>query len=113
MRILDVSPRVCFPPERGSSVRTYNLLRHLALRHQIRQFSQARWNGLGARGATQEVQVSPSYLEWRYADPAASLLCEVSERAWVRAPVLSGAALRLRRPSLLLEFLRWADVVIV
>lgn len=113
MRILDVSPRVCFPPERGSSVRTYNLLRHLALRHEIRQFSQARWNGFGARGATQEVQVSPSYLEWRYSDPAASLLCEVSERAWVRAPVLSGAALRLRRPSLLLEFLRWADVVLV
>jgi glycosyltransferase involved in cell wall biosynthesis len=113
MRILDVSPRVCFPPERGSSVRTYNLLRHLALRHQIRQFSQARWNGFGVRGATQEVQVSPSYLEWRYADPAASLLCEVSERAWVRAPVLSGIALRLRRPSLLLEFLRWADVVLV
>lgn len=113
MRILDVSPRVCFPPDRGSSVRTYNLLRHLALRNEIRQFSQARWNGFGVRAATEWVQVSPSYIEWRYADPAASLLGEVSERAWVRAPVLSGAALRLRRPAPLLKLLRWADVVLV
>ena len=42
MRILDVSPRIVFPPYRGSSVRTHNILRRLSAQHEIRQFSYAR-----------------------------------------------------------------------
>ena len=113
MRILDVSPRVAYPAVSGSRVRVLGLLRPLSRRHEIRQFSQVRWQDLGSQRAPQEVRISPSYLEHRWADPAASLLCEVSERAWVRAPVLAGAALRLRRPAVLRELLRWADVTLV
>ena len=55
----------------------------------------------------------PSYREIRYSHPLATLVREASERAWVNAPVLGGAAFRLTRPRRLLELLRWADAVLV
>jgi glycosyltransferase involved in cell wall biosynthesis len=113
MKILDVSPRVASLPQQGSAVRMYNLLRQLSRRHDVRQFSQVRWQNLRHQRAPREIRISPSYLEYRYADRAASLLCEVSERAWVRAPILAGAALSLRRPRALRELLCWADVTLV
>lgn len=113
MRILDVSPRVAYPPVGGSRVRVLGLLRPLSRRHEIRQFSQVRWEDLRSQRAPREVWISPSYSEYRYADPAASLLCEVAERAWVRAPVLAGVALHIRHPAVLRELLRWSDVTLV
>jgi glycosyltransferase involved in cell wall biosynthesis len=113
MRILDVSPRVSYPPDRGSSVRTYNLLLGLSRDHEVAQFSQAR----PARGHDErpfeEMQINASYRELRYRPRLAGLVGEAAERSWVRAPLLSGVVLELARPSLLDELLAWADVVLV
>lgn len=112
MRILDVSPRVVLPQNSGSRVRTYNLLRHLSLRHEVRQFSYARRGERLSRSAS-PMQITPSYCEYRYFTSLGIVLTEMGERSWVSAPVLSGAALRLSRPRLLQEWLRWADVTVV
>ncbi len=113
MRILNVSPRVVFPPYRGSSVRTYNLLRHLSTRHEIRQFSYARRGERPSGRPEHGVRITPSYLEHRYFTPIGAAVSELGERSWISAPVLSGVALRLVRPQLLQEWLRWADVTLV
>jgi glycosyltransferase involved in cell wall biosynthesis len=110
VRILDVSPRVTFPPVRGSSVRTYNLLRHLSGHHDIRQFSQARGRG---KPAADRASTNPSYCEVQHGTLLTALIGERAERSWVRAPLLSGAALRTSRPALLDGLLSWADVVLV
>lgn len=112
MKILDVSPRVVFPPIRGSGVRAYNLLRSLSVRHQVRQFSQAR-PGRVAEGGRGLQQITPSYSELRYAHPVAAGLGELSVRTWPTAPLLSGLGLRLTRPRELNRLLHWADVVLV
>ena len=113
MRILDVSPRVSYPPDRGSSVRTYNLLLGLSRDHEVAQFSQARpARGHGER-PFEEMQINASYRELRYRPHLAGLVGKVAERSWVRAPLLSGVMLELARPSLLDELLAWADVVLV
>ena len=112
MRILDVSPRVSNPPARGSSVRTANLLRQLAHRHEVRQFSQARSRRAGdpesSHGA---LRVTPSYTEFRARPRLATLATELSARSWVRAPVLSGTG--LHRSRQLRELIDWGDVVLV
>ena len=119
MRILDVSPRVCFPPDQGSSVRTFNLLRELSRAHQIRQFSQVKQGrlSLGVDGdrawTATDVWVTDTYREVRHSKRAALALCEPAERSWVGAPVLSGLALELTRPRALREFLHWAELVLV
>jgi len=59
------------------------------------------------------VQITPSYCEYRYFTSLGTVLTEMGERSWVSAPVLSGMALRLGRPRLLQEWLRWADVTVV
>jgi glycosyltransferase involved in cell wall biosynthesis len=110
MNILDVSPRVTFPPMRGSSVRTHNLLSHLSARHEVRQFSQARPR---QAASFEEAWPNPSYCEFRYGNRLTALVGERAERSWVRAPLLSGAVLRLGRPALLDDLLSWADVVLV
>ena len=113
MKILDVSPRVAYPPERGSAVRAFNLLRHLGRRHDVRQFSQAQWRDKRFGRRSEHVRLSPSFSEYRWVDRAASLVSEISERSWARAPLLSGAALRLRRPRALERLFSWADVTLV
>ena len=113
MRILDVSPRVVFPPRRGSGVRTYNILRHLSARHEIRQFSYARPAQRPTSRSDQTVWITPSYLEYRFFSGIGTAVSELGERTWVSAPVLSGVALRLVRPTLLREWLRWADVTLI
>jgi glycosyltransferase involved in cell wall biosynthesis len=119
MRILDVSPRVCFPPDQGSSVRTFNLVRELSRAHQVRQFSQAKHGrlSLGADGdrawSATDLWVTGTYREVRHSNRAAVALGEPAERNWVGAPVLSGLALELTRPRALREFLRWAELVMV
>src|SRR5262245_54259482 len=104
MRILDVSPRVCFPPDQGSSVRTFNLLVELSRTHEVRQFSQARHGrlSLGGNGdrvwSATDLWVTATYREVRYSKRTAVALCEPAERNWVGAPVLSGLALEVTRP---------------
>ena len=112
MRILDVSPRNAFPPLRGATVRVYNLLRHLSVRHEVWQFSQIEpipW----PQHASRELEITPTYREFQFVHPAALLLSQLCERNWVSAPVLSGATLRLLRPVQLRQRLQWADVVLV
>jgi glycosyltransferase involved in cell wall biosynthesis len=113
VKILDVSPRVAYPPERGSAVRAFHLLRHLGRRHEVRQFSQAQWRDERFGRLSEDVRLSPSFSEYRWVDRAASLVSEISERSWVRAPLLSGAALWLRRPRVLERLFSWADVTLV
>jgi glycosyltransferase involved in cell wall biosynthesis len=110
VRILDVSPQVVFRQRSGSQVRTANLLAALQSDHEVRQFAQGRWRD---RHATAQSRIPTSYVQHVYRDPVAALLTELSWRAWVFAPILSGLALRLRRPRLLTEWLRWADVTLV
>jgi glycosyltransferase involved in cell wall biosynthesis len=119
MRIVDVSPRVCFPPDQGSSVRTFNLLRELSRAHQVRQFSQAKHGrlSLGGNGdhawSATDLWVTGTYREVRYSKRAAVTVSGAAERSWVGAPVLSGLALELTRPRALRAFLRWAELVLV
>lgn len=113
MRVLDVSPRVTYPPDRGSSVRTYNLLLGLSHDHEVAQFSQARPGRGHDQRPLEEIQINASYRELRYRPSLAGLVGEAAERSWVRAPLLSGMVLELARPSLLDELLAWADVVLV
>lgn len=112
MRILDVSPRVVYPPHRGSSVRTYNLLRVLSSDHHVVQFSQARL-GRPFRRSLKEVEINASYRELHYRPRLAGLIGEAAERTWVRAPLLSGLALDLARPSALDDLLVWAELILV
>ena len=112
MKILDVSPRRTFPAAQGSSVRTYQLLRHLSRRHEVRQFSFSRRGWTLAREES-EVRVAPSYVEHRHRGRFGGLVAETSERAWLRAPVATAAALAISRPRVLDAWLDWADVVLV
>ncbi len=89
----------------GSSVRTHNLLRHLARRHDVRLFAQPQ---LGYRPGP-----PPPYREYVHESRVARALSSASERAWVSAPILSGAGLRLARPAVLTDLLEWAEVVLV
>ena len=113
MRVLDVSPRVTFPPTGGSQVRVYNLLRHLSRRHEVRQFSQVRLDRRWERRAAGEEWLTPTYCEHRWRHPLGALVSLVGDRSWVTAPVLSGAALRIGRPTRLRELLRWSEVTLV
>jgi glycosyltransferase involved in cell wall biosynthesis len=110
VRILDVSPQVVFRQRSGSQVRTANLLAALHADHEVRQFAQGRWRD---RHATAGPRIPSAYVQHVYRDPIAALLTELSWRTWVFAPILSGLALGLRRPPLLAEWLRWADVTLV
>jgi|SRR5947209_1977980 len=113
MRILDVSPMGVNPPRRGSAVRTHNLLRHLSARHEVRQFSLAWDEPPPLRPRLDELRVEPTYSELRFHHPVAGAANRIGMHAWVNAPVLSGAALGLTRPTALDRLLRWADVVLV
>jgi glycosyltransferase involved in cell wall biosynthesis len=84
-------------------------MRCLGERHEVRQLSQAR---LGDDPAA-EAMGARLYRELRHRHPVATLLTEAGERAWVRAPITAGLALRLTRPVALSALLRWADVVLV
>src|SRR5438093_1800453 len=113
MRILDVAPFAVYPPENGSTMRMFHLLRALSRSQEVRQFSQAGWNELRRRSFDSQVQATPTYLERRYAHPLSVLACERCRRSWIFQFVLAGAVLRLTRPRLLRDWLRWADVVLV
>src|SRR2546421_10300429 len=98
MKILDVSPKVVLPPNTGSRVRMYNLLRHLSRDHDVRQFSQQRAGGR-FREHVSEVWATPRYCEIQYAHPAIKVVGYVAEARRVAAPMLRGSALWLAQPA--------------
>jgi glycosyltransferase involved in cell wall biosynthesis len=113
VKILDVSPRVAYPPRIGSSVRTYHLLRGLARHHEVRQYSLGRLDGSPFRGRVEEVLAAPGYTEHSVLGGPGSWITEISERCWPGAPVLAGARLRFSRPKELSRLLRETDLTIV
>jgi polysaccharide biosynthesis protein PslH len=114
MRILDVSPRLVWPPDNGSSARMYHLLSELSRDHEIRQFSQPRFLEVRQRHFAAEVWPTRSYQEYRNQSLIAAAASEWCHRSWIRPQaVFSGACLRLTRPAPLREWLRWADVALV
>lgn len=108
MRILDVSPRICNPPHRGGHVRTYNLLRQLALHHDVRQFSQAKFRDVRHRGA-----LECGYNEYQFRSWIAERVGELSEASWPTAPILSGLALQVTRPRVFDELMDWSELILV
>ncbi len=113
MRILDVNPRVVFPPRVGGAVRTCQLLSHLSRGHVVRQFSQTRVRDFWGRRLEREVWVTPSYLEYRYVSAVPSIVSEWCQRSWLHLPVVNGSTLRFARPARLQHWLQWADVTLV
>lgn len=113
MRILDVSPRVTLPLSSGSRIRMYNLLSRISKRNEILQFSQTRTRDLSRPGFATEVQVTPSYREYRYQSSVCSPLCEAMERSGFGVPILCGYPLSVARPRRLREWVDWADLVVV
>ena len=106
MRIVEVSPRVVAARVGGSQARLANMVGYLAERHEVRQLSQPRLNAVlgGERNGGYEIP-NPS--------PAAALVSEIGERAWVTGPVLSGLGLRVTRREPLRRLLAWGDVTVV
>jgi polysaccharide biosynthesis protein PslH len=114
MRILDVSPRLVFPPDNGSSARMFHLLRELSRDHEIRQFSQPRWREVREPRFAPDVWPAPSYREHRNPGLIAAAASEWCHRSWITPQaVFSGACLGLTRPRRLREWLRWAELVLV
>jgi glycosyltransferase involved in cell wall biosynthesis len=113
MRILDVSPRVVWPIDNGSTYRIYHLLRELSQRHEIRQFSQPLLRQVRQRGFASDVWPAESYREHRNRSLIAAAAAEWCDRSWIRQAIFSGACLQLTRPALLRLWLGWADVALV
>jgi glycosyltransferase involved in cell wall biosynthesis len=113
MRIVDVSTFTGYPPANGSSMRIFHLLRALSRRHDVRHFSQPGYSEIRQPGFAAEVEVSPTHLEHRYVHPLSAAAGEWCRRRWVYQFVVAGAVLRLTRPSLLRDWVRWAEVVLV
>jgi glycosyltransferase involved in cell wall biosynthesis len=108
MRILDVSPRICNPPHRGGHVRTYNLLRQLALHHDVRQFSHAKYGDV-----RQKEPLESGYEEYHFRNWIAERLGEVSEAGWPAAPILAGFVLQVTRPRVIDELIEWSELILV
>src|SRR5687767_9855688 len=106
MRIASVSPRVTTPRVGGSQNRIGSILRHLAERNEVRQFSQPRLHELRMR------LPEPAFERINRSLPAA-LFSEIGEHAWPTAPILAGAALKLTPLARLRRLLGWADVTLV
>ncbi len=112
LRILDVAPIPICPPGGGSSTRIYHLLRGLSANHEIRVFSQVR--GLRGRSIAADVDESERFHEHRDRNLLGAAAAELCARSWIRPqPVLSSASMRVTRPRLLGEWLRWADVALI
>jgi glycosyltransferase involved in cell wall biosynthesis len=114
MRILDVSPRLVWPPENGSSARMFHLLRELSQDHEVRQFSQPRYGEVREPQFATDVWPTPSYREHRNPGLIAAAASEWCHRSWITPQaILSGPCLQLTRPRRLREWLHWAEVVLV
>ena len=54
-RILFLTPQLPYPPEQGTAIRNYNLLRQVASRHEVALLSFDSWEGDGLRDHTSRV----------------------------------------------------------
>ncbi len=113
MRIADVSPRMVVPPDNGSSQRMFHLFRELSRTHEVRQYSQPRLEQTRRPGFAREIEVTPTYREYRDTNPVSTLTMEWCHRAWMSTPLLSGAVLRVTGSARLRADLQWADLCIV
>ncbi len=114
MRILDVSPRLVWPAQNGSAVRTYHLMRGLSNGHEVRQFSTPRLRDLRAPGFEVDVFPTSSYREYRDPSWLPAAAAELCHRSWIRPQaIFTSACLRLTRPARLSRWLRWADIAMI
>src|SRR5437588_3079716 len=114
MRILDISPRLVWPPDNGSAARMYHLLRALSKHHEVRQFSQPQLRQLRQTEFARDAWPTPSYREYRNPSLIAAAASEWCNSSWIRPQaIFSGACLQLTRPRMLRDWLSWADVAIV
>jgi glycosyltransferase involved in cell wall biosynthesis len=114
MRILDIGPWIAYPPQRGRAVRAYNLLRRLAVRHDVRQWGRGQVQLRRRPGARllEEVPVTPMFRVYRSRYPLARtardwLLARQPDRGAVRS-----VARGLACPPRLRELLDWASVIL-
>jgi glycosyltransferase involved in cell wall biosynthesis len=112
MKIVDLCPKVVLPPNTGSRVRIWNLLRHLSEGHEVRLFSQQRSRS-GWREHLGEMWVTPSYCEIEYSHPAIRLIGNLAEASRTTIPPLRGAGLAFARPRRLEALVDWADLLMV
>lgn len=101
------------PPDNGSSQRMFHLFRELSRAHEIRQYSQPRLEQTRRSGFEREIEVTPTYREYRDTNPASLLTMEWCHRSWMSTPLLSGAVLGVTRSARLRADMRWADLCIV
>jgi glycosyltransferase involved in cell wall biosynthesis len=101
------------PPDNGSSQRMFHLFRELSRTHDVRQYSQPRLEQTRRPGFERELEVTPTYREYRDTNLLSMLTMEWCHRAWMSTPLLSGAVLRITRPARLRADLGWADLCIV
>jgi glycosyltransferase involved in cell wall biosynthesis len=108
MRILDVSPRIVFPPRDGAMFRIYYLLLYLSRNHTVRQFAQASLGNFWRRPFERVVRINSSYHEFRYTHAVPAAAVQFFHRVHA-----SGAGLRIVRPARLQRWFDWADVTLV
>jgi glycosyltransferase involved in cell wall biosynthesis len=112
MRILDIGPWIAYPPERGRAVRAYNLLRRLAVRHDVRQWGRGDARLRLDRPLLEEVPVTPMFRVYRNRYPLAARAQQWLLTRQVPHGLLETAARRLVCPPRLLELLDWAGVIL-
>lgn len=112
MRILDVGPWIAYPPERGSAVRAFTLLRELATRHDVRQFGRGSARLRPGQRLLQEVPVTPMFRVYRCRYPFGSAATEWLSAREDASGVTGSLARRLACPPRLRELLAWAHVVL-
>lgn len=108
-----MAPCRTIPATGGAKLRMTGLMRELARRHEVTQFTLPEGEPPRLRERVGVEALGPSYRYVRYEHPLAWLAGEAGRRSWHGAPVPAGAALRLARPRVLRELLAAADVTIV
>ena len=113
MRILDVGPWIAYPPERGRAVRAYNLLRRLALRHDVRHWGRSETRAGRSRHLVEEVPVTPMFRIYRCHYPLGQAARQWLLRQQSPDGLVERVARRLTCPPRLRQLLDWATVMLV
>jgi glycosyltransferase involved in cell wall biosynthesis len=108
-----VAPCRTDPANGGAKLRMVHLMRELARRHEVTQFTLPEAERPRLRRRAEVETREPGYRHVRYEHPLAWAAGRVGGRSWHGAPVAAGAALRLARPGVLRELLDATDVTIV
>jgi glycosyltransferase involved in cell wall biosynthesis len=101
------------PANGGAKLRIVHLMRELARRHEVTQFTLPEAERPRLRRRAEVETWERGYRHVRYEHPLAWAAGRVGGRSWHGAPVAAGAALRLARPGVLRELLDATDVTIV